>query len=354
MYTRCPHCTTIFRITAEQLRLSRGDLPCVTCAQSFNVLDSLTDDVTTLVTAADVTDGPGNNTMSQNKILAGINPEESVGDIKKKGGEDQDQADNIDPNHGAAAEARQPDPDPDQADTDPAPGTGEDLHYEEPQDLEAEDLPPELHEQCSATEPQNEDEIPIILPWLEDGAADSTTRQQKKFRLSWHLTGLCMTLALLLAGQLMHYNRDSLAADAAYGDTMRAIYGLFNASLYPDWPLDAYKITGTKAVAGQANQGALNIRANLIVDSQHPIDRPLIRIVLLDRWSTPVASRVFVPDEYLRTYEAGNKLVEPGTIFPVEISVVDPGAEALSYVVDICLPRRKSGLECQLARNPFL
>ncbi|MDP7154494.1 MAG: DUF3426 domain-containing protein, partial [Gammaproteobacteria bacterium] len=164
----------------------------------------------------------------------------------------------------------------------------------------------------------------------------------------------CMTLALLLAGQLMHYNRDSLAADAAYGDTMRAIYGLFNASLYPDWPLDAYKITGTKAVAGQANQGALNIRANLIVDSQHPIDRPLIRIVLLDRWSTPVASRVFVPDEYLRTYEAGNKLVEPGTIFPVEISVVDPGAEALSYVVDICLPRRKSGLECQLARNPFL
>ena len=46
-------------------------------------------------------------------------------------------------------------------------------------------------------------------------------------------------------------------------------------------------------------------------------------------------------------------MVPPGTALPIEISVVDPGADALGYVVDICLPRRKAGLECQIARDPF-
>ena len=50
MYTRCPHCTTIFQITAGQLRVARGDVPCVTCAQTFNALESLSDDVTALIT----------------------------------------------------------------------------------------------------------------------------------------------------------------------------------------------------------------------------------------------------------------------------------------------------------------
>jgi len=49
MYTRCPHCTTIFQVTAEQLRTADGHMPCVTCAQPFNVLDSLADDVTALI-----------------------------------------------------------------------------------------------------------------------------------------------------------------------------------------------------------------------------------------------------------------------------------------------------------------
>ena len=48
-----------------------------------------------------------------------------------------------------------------------------------------------------------------------------------------------------------------------------------------------------------------------------------------------------------------NLLVDPGTALPVEISVADPGAEALGYVIDVCLPRRKIGLECQIARDPF-
>ena len=32
---------------------------------------------------------------------------------------------------------------------------------------------------------------------------------------------------------------------------------------------------------------------------------------------------------------------------------IDPGTEAQSYVVDICMPNRTRGLQCQLGRAPF-
>ena len=691
MYTRCPHCTTIFRITAEQLRLTHGDLPCVTCAQSFNVLDSLADDVTTLIAAPDITDESENDTTLQDEILtemdpvheadedqgseepdddetvrdkifSGVSPEEIATDSHEEDeyDPDHDLPDVKDPGHEEPEEENEHDLDPDQADTgsdhsanedqdsdepeeditlqdkiladadseeivtdreqeseydsspdltdhedlgreepedyamlldempdeagpdeidadsegegehDPGlaysdldPDTDEDQNHEEPEDnttlqgetpgedspdeidadseedgenvpgpelvdtnsdddtdedqdqdeqlfgtmefdtpeqtwtrtllttdaiaslepanlqsdletesdrhspttefpiaddsvyqpwiteadtvtesfefqtadkdewqrflaelgddnsitatenenqnqimiddpglddleaddleaddLEADDLEandPEANdpeaddpeaddpeaddleaddpeaddfelddfEQFSASEPQDEEEATTILPWLEDETMDNVSAQPGIFRISWRVTGICVALVLLLAGQLIHYNRDALATDATYGNTIQAIYGLFNAMLYPDWPLNAFEITGTEAIAGHADQNALDVHANVIVRGQHPIGLPLIRIVLRDRWANPVASRVFTPGEYLHTHDAENKLVNPGTIFPVEISVADPGAEALGYVVDICLPRRKSGLECQIAQDPF-
>jgi hypothetical protein len=182
---------------------------------------------------------------------------------------------------------------------------------------------------------------------------DELSEQRRRARPSRRVLGTCAALALLLVGQLIHYNRDALAAHARYGATIRGIYGLFGAPLYPEWPLDAFEVTGTEAIAGRSNQNALDVLANVVVRGQQPIGLPLIRIVLRDRWTNPVASRVFEPHEYLRTFDAENPLVSPGTALPVEISVADPGAEALGYVVDVCLPRRKTGLECQIAKDPF-
>jgi len=60
-----------------------------------------------------------------------------------------------------------------------------------------------------------------------------------------------------------------------------------------------------------------------------------------------------------RVFEPEQYLPEPlpevvpaGTRIPVRLSVVDPGNEARGFVVDLCLPRR-DGLDCQLNRDPF-
>jgi predicted Zn finger-like uncharacterized protein len=44
MRTRCPACMTVFRVTAEQLRLKSGKVRCGYCHAVFNALDDLIDD----------------------------------------------------------------------------------------------------------------------------------------------------------------------------------------------------------------------------------------------------------------------------------------------------------------------
>ena len=565
MYTRCPHCTTIFQVSAEQLRLAHGDVPCVTCTQTFNALESLSDDVTALIAAPPIPD------TKNDEILDGA---DTVVDPDRDDDDDEDDnSDQIDDDETAREEtldeADEPDEDdeqsredmPDEADSeddardDPLPdqpdGESEDADIdatdkdENPEDSESEDdeltredttdeadsgddtrdeplpdlsdiepedadsdipdedgkpedskvlsdsdsdsdsdseddtrdqplpdlsdiepeeagidgvtneaqpaeslefnapeqtwtkyfltddenvspdrdaeksvgkhesepwisgtgdgllenqtgnhsewqmflteldddppatatatenVPPFSDEETEPSDDGNttlndpfssqyddaetDDEVEpsIIPPWLTDEEPDETPRQRRKFLPSWHVLGTFTALALLLVGQLIHYNRDALAAHATHGATVRGLYNLMGAPLYPDWPLDAFEVTGTEAITGRSNQDALDVLANVIVTGRQPVGLPLIRIVLRDRWTNPVASRVFEPHEYLRTFDPANPLVSPGVALPVEVSVADPGTAAMGYIVDVCLPRRKTGLECQIARDPF-
>lgn len=43
MLTRCPSCTTVFRVTADQLKAKQATVRCGKCRQVFNALDSLLD-----------------------------------------------------------------------------------------------------------------------------------------------------------------------------------------------------------------------------------------------------------------------------------------------------------------------
>jgi|GEM_PF-1337386 len=531
MYTRCPHCTTIFRITAEQLRLTHGEVPCVTCARPFNALDSLSDDVTTLIlppvppateleaagdadadpvaeTGAETDtdksideawvktdvrieeplpdpevrpapepeadDVPDDDTGAQTGLyaedLCDVESTFNTDDTPESGGDEPDQVmdeatgDPVDDHRNSGpTEAGGIEPASPFYTGDSAPGEDEPvdeaLEFDAPEqtwtsffltsdaiasleqagptpgiedksgnvasaqefvdedgvqpwisdvdtgsfefqtadqnewqrilaELDGETPMPEAGDEdrvaagetepneawpaepdssqdpapspddpftddWAATESPDETDPPVILPWLDDEAPGETLERGRDLRASMRILIACAALALLLALQLIHYNRDALAASPTYGAAIRSIYGFAGASLYPDWPLDAFEVTGTEAIAGREHHNALDVLANVVVLGRQPVGLPMIRIVLRDRWTNPVASRVFKPDEYLPVFDPAHPLVDPGTVLPVGISVEDPGAEALGYVVDVCLPRRKTGLECQIGRNPF-
>ena len=43
MYTRCPHCLTVFIVGAEQLKAAHGNVRCGTCLESFDAIPYLSD-----------------------------------------------------------------------------------------------------------------------------------------------------------------------------------------------------------------------------------------------------------------------------------------------------------------------
>ena len=192
-------------------------------------------------------------------------------------------------------------------------------------------------------------EADLAPPWTAEQDDDGTRPGPP----GWRRLVAAILLLAALGIQLVHQNRDHLAAHSVYGEHIRNIYAALGATLYPDWSLDTFKVSGSEAVAGRTTSTALDILANVIVDGTEPVGQPMIRIVLRDRWANPIASRVFAPSEYLHNYETWPALLPPGTMLPVEISVADPGTEAQGYVVDVCLPRRTFGLQCQIQSNPF-
>jgi predicted Zn finger-like uncharacterized protein len=469
MYTQCPKCETVFRITAAQLRVAEGEVRCGSCAISFNALTSLSDDLPELTNAIvddaqsqpSVLDEPhDSNEKEQAAEFTGgtlefdapekswsrffISPESEVfdesaadgstrntyGEVDESMPTDQDPAEEHSPlefetsdheewndflSELAAPEAdgnanhfdqRQDDDrhkpeddkgaDPEYSDDPTADqpfivlssdSTGSEYAAEERKeptapsdDVKRQQEPPlvivdalpdfnadyevvderelsseaayELTPGSRASEylDVRSDDFPA---WIADDSEADDYGETREKKVPWRSLGLIALLGAALLGQLLHYNRDDLATHPDYGEIIRSFYAGIGSPLYPEWRLDAFEVRGTEAVAGRSAADALDILATIEVVSDEPVGLPLIRIALHDRWSNPVASRVFYPSEYMGGSTEILNTLSGGTIIPIRISVIDPGTEAQNYVVDICLPDRSHGLLCQLGKDPF-
>lgn len=190
-----------------------------------------------------------------------------------------------------------------------------------------------------------------MLEWDQKPSASGRPRMRRSHMLLWLFASLLA--AILLGGQMVHHFRDSLAADPLWGETIRTVYAKLDLPLMPEWSLEAYEIRSRRAQIGNAGQAALDIMAEIAIGGDHPVDLPLLRVTLLDRWSNVTASGLFGPDEYLASTTASQVLQQPGTSMSVRIRLQDPGDLATGYDLDICLPSRHAGLRCQKAREPF-
>ncbi len=198
--------------------------------------------------------------------------------------------------------------------------------------------------------------------WAPEGIADATAEldaldvrpwegpENGKQRVKLWLSAACIA-AITLTGQLVHINRDDLATSQRAGETLRAIYTRLGQPLLPNWPIEAYTVRRAEALAGGSAPDALDIAAAVDIVGDGPVGLPMVRVSIRDQWANTIASRVFSPDEYLGTELP--TIVPAGTRIPVRVSVLDPGVQARGYLVDVCLPRRSRGLECQNDRELF-
>lgn len=157
--------------------------------------------------------------------------------------------------------------------------------------------------------------------------------------------GVALLMVVLIA-QLIHYNRDSLAAHPTYGAQLRALYSNLGDELYPDWAIDDYEIRGSEAIAGESGTDVLDIRTQIANVGLHPVGLPRLRVVLRDRWSNPVAAQDFGARDYAVDPWPTDRLLQPGKVVDAHVSIRDPGSGAQGFELELCLPRRATGLEC--------
>jgi predicted Zn finger-like uncharacterized protein len=180
-------------------------------------------------------------------------------------------------------------------------------------------------------------------PWPPQ-AVESTAPRARFYALG------SVALLLLLAGQVLHNQRDALAASPAWGHSLQRAYGFFGMPLYPTWNTRAFEVRGSEAVAGRTTPGVLEVLARITIIGNEPVGMPMVRVTLRDRFANVIGTRLFGPDEYTPAGTPPARLLFPGSTIPVRIALKDPGSDAYGYEVDVCQLTRQ-GPRCQQAAS---
>jgi predicted Zn finger-like uncharacterized protein len=160
--------------------------------------------------------------------------------------------------------------------------------------------------------------------------------------LAW-TTG-SLLLALLLAGQLAHHYRHELLRDARLGPPLRAAYERLGIVLPPTADLAALELRQWGDDAREA--GRLVVHATLTNRAGFEQPYPVLRLQFEDRFGSLIATRDFEPADYLKDPALAGRLMTPGASSEAELVLVDPGAEAVGYRLDLCLRESDAVLRC--------
>ncbi len=167
---------------------------------------------------------------------------------------------------------------------------------------------------------------------------------QPQPRSRWPWVLLNILAALLLLGQLAHWQRDWLLNEAPLNSSLRDALHRLCATVTacathdaPEAVVNSGDIVSQKLIVRRHPEvsDALIVDAILLNRSPNSQGFPQLRLRFSDIYGTEIASRLFQPSEYL----AGelNALSQLHSQQPVHIAleIVDPGAQAVNYQLEL-------------------
>ena len=166
-------------------------------------------------------------------------------------------------------------------------------------------------------------------------------------RLLPHLwrAGAAVALLVLLAQIVNHY-RDQLAATARFHRPITELYASLGVPLVPHWDLRAYEVRQLGASVETTSSGLITVRASIKNAAPQPQPLPLLRVTLQDRFGNRIAARDVAPQSYLPHAPPPSALLSAGERIDAEMGFVDPGANAVGFEIDACLPTRGGEVTC--------
>jgi len=332
MFTTCPSCRMNLAVTVADLRVGQGYVRCGRCERVFNALMSLADDV-------DPEDQSGLAAHGTASMPALDIPEEDVSRMP-----DEDSV--------VAQELLEPasplDVDLDVMDSAET-GTVEtivlegDTYTQVEEHVDEAEMMKRLRDITGEPEPEPESEsaAPATAPPLEFDA-DAAVGNAPRRHWGWAV-GIA-ALLLLLAGQIVHYNRQALVAQPWLQKPLQWIYGVFGVQLEPAWNLAAYDLVQHGGEALALNSTTLVLRAsvhNRAASAQPP---PLIRVRLQDRFGNTLSTTAVPPADYLKVTPPQRLAADQR--LDAELHLEDPNRQAASWELDACLPGSDGALHC--------
>ena len=166
-------------------------------------------------------------------------------------------------------------------------------------------------------------------------------------RLGSGAWGALAALALLvLLAQIVNHYRDELAVNPRFSRPMTALYGSLGVQLMPHWDLRAYDVRQLGASADPAGTGLITVRASIKNAGHQAQPLPLLRVTLQDRFGNRIAARDVAPHFYVPHSMPDSSYLAGGQRIDAEMGFVDPGANAVGFEIDACLPASGGGVTC--------
>jgi predicted Zn finger-like uncharacterized protein len=116
------------------------------------------------------------------------------------------------------------------------------------------------------------------------------------------------------------------------------------AAATPGAKLAAYQLRQWGVTGDPASKGTLRVRASIMNMASQLQPYPLLRVTLADRFGARVAQREFEPAEYLGKTPA--RMLAPGERADAVLDIVDPGKDAEGFEIDVCLRGIDKKMEC--------
>jgi predicted Zn finger-like uncharacterized protein len=152
--------------------------------------------------------------------------------------------------------------------------------------------------------------------------------------------------ALVLLAQIVNHDRDELAANPRFNRPLTSLYSLLGVKLFPRWDLRAYDVRQLGASAASSGAGVITVRASIKNAAPQPQPLPLLRVTLQDRFGNRIAARDVQPQAYLPGLIPPSSFLSAGQRIDAEMGFADPGADAVGFEIDACLPARGGGIAC--------
>ncbi|WP_444959257.1 DUF3426 domain-containing protein [Microbulbifer sp. ZKSA002] len=188
-------------------------------------------------------------------------------------------------------------------------------------------------ESTTAEEPQREQLISAIQP----APVEMSWGVPKKKRTAspWLWRALIPLSILGIVIQVAYFQFDSLSRKQPWRDFYAAACPLFGCTLPQLKDTRAIQATNLMVRTHPQLQGALVVDAVLLNTAPYAQPFPNLLLNFSDLKDKAVASRRFTPNEYLQGELAGRKLMPQDSPIHIAIEVVDPGAEAVNYELNI-------------------